>query len=414
MRKEPMNVVRKPVTPSPVPLSSQSPKASPLFGAPPPLQSPPRPHAAPALRSLPPPLPTAPAPKPSASTQPAFPAATSLLPAVAPHDDDARFERMLTNPTLHRAIDAATHAGRAVARNVAAVVTTLQTIKRERRIDPAQLNKWIVSTYKVVGFTVLTLIVLALVSYMGSTLFYWYSSSWLMPQVISPTDERVLQLSATLATQAGTRDKLQADYADAERVMVMQQQFLSDAKQAISDELADRKSELNGLLALNKSFQSTRAEVHSNGAAFSGLSRKRIAAEYGAHLIDRESAVAGAFQLSQIAAGNLSLAEKNVELDKRTADLMRETDSLAAIVAGKPAARHSYEILRMLQDMKRAEVELAKARDNHDAIGKSLGRYDQIVHTIQDSPYLRAAQKKDTIAFFPYDNVDKVKPGAPL
>jgi hypothetical protein len=235
-----------------------------------------------------------------------------------------------------------------------------------------------------------------------------------MPQVISPTDERVLQLSATLATQAGTRDKLQADYADAERVMVMQQQFLSDAKQAISDELADRKSELNGLLALNKSFQSTRAEVHSNGAAFSGLSRKRIAAEYGAHLIDRESAVAGAFQLSQIAAGNLSLAEKNVELDKRTADLMRETDSLAAIVAGKPAARHSYEILRMLQDMKRAEVELAKARDNHDAIGKSLGRYDQIVHTIQDSPYLRAAQKKDTIAFFPYDNVDKVKPGAPL
>ncbi len=394
-----MNVVRRPTAPAKSP-------------PPPPLQAPPL-HAAPSLRSLPPPLPTPPGPlEVSAATQPAFPPATSLLPAVTP--DEARFERMLTNPTLHRFAAAVAQARRECSRSVASLVATLRTIKRDGRIDPAQLNKWIVSTYKVVGFSVLTLIVLALVSYLGSTLFYWYSSSWLMPQVISPTDERVLQLSATLATQAGTRDKLQADYADAERVMVMQQQFLSDAKQAIADELADRKSELNGLLALNKSFQSTRAEVHDNGRTFTGLSRKRIAAEYGAHLIDREAAVAGAFQLSQIAAGNLSLAEKNVEIDKRTADLLRETDSLAAIVAQKPAARHSYEVLRMLQDMKRAEVELAKARDNRAAIGKSVGRYDQIVRTIQDSPYLRAAEKKDTIAFFPYDNVDKVKPGAPL
>ena len=110
----------------------------------------------------------------------------------------------------------------------------------------------------------------------------------------------------------------------------------------------------------------------------------------------------------------MSLAEKNVELDKRTADLLRETDSLGAIVAGTNGGRHSYEVLRMLQDMKRAEVELAKARDNRAAIGKSVGRYEQMVRTIQDSPYLRAAERKDTIAFFPYDNVDKVKPNAPL
>jgi hypothetical protein len=395
-----MNVVRQsagPTHPTLQPLPSGQPRPQP-----------------PSLRSLPPPLPPAPSAASGAAVAAFPPAPTPPAWARPAAQDEARFERMLTSPTLHRLAGAADKVRGDVSRAAAQVIGTLRTIQRERRIDPAQLNKWIVSTYKVVGFSVLSLIVLALVSYLGSTLFYWYSSSWLMPVVISPTDERVLQLSATLATQAGTRDKLQADLADADRVMIMQQQFLSDAKQAIADELTDRKSELAGIQALSTSFRSTRAEVHSNSRVYSGLSRKRIQAEYGAHLIDRETAVGSAFQLSQIAAGNLSLAEKNVELDKRTADLLRETDSLAAIVAEKPAARHSYEVLRMLQDMKRAEVELAKARDNRAAIGKSVGRYEQMVRTIQDSPYLRAAERKDTIAFFPYDNVDKVKPGAPL
>ncbi len=289
-----------------------------------------------------------------------------------------------------------------------------EQIKQKARIDQAKLNKWVVSSYKALGFAVLTVIVLALVSYMGQNVFYWFSSSWIAPTVIAPTDENVLALSTKLAEQQTTRDKLRAELADADRVIKMHEGFLSEAKKAIEDELADRRGELTKLVALGRSLSSTRAEVRSNSKAYSAMSKRRLALEYRSRLIDRETAVSGNMQLSQIAQGNLSLAEKGVELDKRTADLSRETESLQAILSSQPATKHSYEVLRILQDLKRSELELAKARDNRGVVAKSLERWDQMIATIVDSPYLRAAQRKDTIAFVPYDNIAKAKAGAPV
>ncbi len=283
-----------------------------------------------------------------------------------------------------------------------------------RRFDQAKVNKMVVSTYKLVGFAVLTLIALALVSYLGANVFYWVSTSWIEPTVIAPTDERVLALSTQLVQQASARDKVAADLADAERVTRMHEEFLDGAKKALADELADRKGELERLLALDKSFSSTRAEVTTSGRAFSDLSRQKLAAEYGAHFIDREQAVSGALQLSQLAQGSLNLAEKEVELYKRRAELSRETEALGAIVGGKAASRHSIEVLKILQDVRRAEVELAKARDARGVLSRTLERYDQMVRTIGDSPYLRAVNGKDAIAFVPYENLDRVQPSAPV
>jgi hypothetical protein len=287
-----------------------------------------------------------------------------------------------------------------------------EQLKQKARFDQARLNKWVVSSYKALGFAVLTVIVLALISYMGQNVFYWFSSSWIEPTVIAPTDERVLTLSTKLAEQQTQRDKLQAELADADRIIAMHEGFLSEAKKAIEDELTDRKGELTKLMALGKSLSSTRAEVRNNGRAYSAMSKKRLALEYRSHLIDRETAVSGNMQLSQIAQGNLSLAEKGVELSKRTADLSRETESLQAILSAQPATKHSYDVLRIMQDLKRSELELAKARDNRGVVAKSLERWDHMIATIVDSPYLRAAQRKDTIAFVPYDNISKAKAGA--
>jgi len=283
-----------------------------------------------------------------------------------------------------------------------------------RAFDAARVNKMVVSTYKVVGFAVLSVIALALVSYLGANVFYWFSTSWIEPTVIAPTDDRVLALSTQLLQQSSARDKVAADLADAQRVAKMDQEYVDAARKALTDELADRKNELNRLMAINKSFSSTRAEVASSGRAFSSMSKRRLAAEYGAHFIDRETAMTGALQLSQLAQGNLNMAEKEVELYKRRAELSRETEALGAAVGAKPAARHSIEVLKIVADVKRAELELAKAKDDEGVLQKSLERYDRMVKTIGDSPFIRAVDGKDSIAFVPYDNIDRVKPGVPI
>jgi hypothetical protein len=282
------------------------------------------------------------------------------------------------------------------------------------RLDRAQINKWIVTTYKLIGFAVLTLIVGALISYLAANLYYWSSTSWIVPTILSPTDDHVLDLSARMAEQASMRDKLAADLADANRIIAVQEEFLDNARKALAEELADRRSELHRLALLNRDLESTGSEMRSSSRAFSRFSRHKLAAEYGAHIIDREGAINGALQLSQLAQGNLSLAQKRVEIDERAAELTRQSDSLAAIVSNEPATRHSYEVLRMLQDVKRAQLELAKARDNKRVLAAGVERYQRLVGAIAESPYLRAVQHQGTIAFVPYENLSRMQPGTSL
>lgn len=363
-----------------------------------------------------PPLPKAPAPLQSALPRADIPAPPLVLvPPGTPDPDNPLFQqayrRLADRPSAMIRIS------RTAQRNVERarqLFLELRLARRLGQVDQAQLNKWLVSVYKLVGFLVLTVIVLALVSYLVSNLYYYAATGWITPTVIAPTDEHVLQLSSTLAVQASARDKLVADVADADRVVAMQSRFLDEAHKAIADELRDRQSELGQLLALRNRMSSTRADVNRNSGVYSGLSRARLKAEMNAHLIDRESAVTGAFQLSQIGAANLGLAERGVALDTHLDDLVRQTSSLAAVVGKTPAQRHSYEVLRMVADVQRAELELAKARDYREALGKSLARYEHIVQTIEGAPYLRAAVQKDVIALVPYENLAKVKAGAPL
>jgi hypothetical protein len=285
---------------------------------------------------------------------------------------------------------------------------------KQRGLSEQKLNRWVVTTYKLLGFTVLTVIVIALVGYLGANVFYWFSSSWVEPTVIEPTDERVIALSAQLAQQSSTRDRIAVDLADAERIIAMHRQFLEGARQALAEDLQVRTAELNRLQQLGRSFVATRAQVKASTSVYSGLSRKRIRAEFNSHLIDRESAVTGAMQLSQLAQGNLNLAEKDLEIAVRRSDLARQTETLAAIFDHRQAGRHSLETLRTVQEIRKVETELARAIDNKSALQASLDRYNKIVKTLAEAPLLRAVDGKDAIAFVPYENIDRAKPGEPL
>ncbi|HEV7556067.1 MAG TPA: hypothetical protein VGO00_11455, partial [Kofleriaceae bacterium] len=86
-------------------------------------------------------------------------------------------------------------------------------------------SKAIVSTYKLLGFGILTLIVTVLVGYIGSTAFYFLSSSWITPTVVSASDDKVVALKTELAAQQNQRDKIAADIHDSDRAIAAEKLF---------------------------------------------------------------------------------------------------------------------------------------------------------------------------------------------
>lgn len=280
-----------------------------------------------------------------------------------------------------------------------------------------QAAKLIVNAYRMLGFGILTIIVVVLIGYIASTAFYYFSNSWIVPMAVSPTDEKVVSLQAQLAEQQNTRDRLTDELQQAERAILAQQTFQAEFAKAIRSDLEGRKLALERVQELATAAAQTRAAIKSQNAAYANASRQRMAQEYAAGLIDRTAMLSGKYQLAQISSSNLSLAERQAEFETRAAELEAQTRSLDAILtdaqgSGGPAL--SYEVLRIKRELDASRLDLAKAVEARNTLKAALGRQDKIVAALEQSAYLRAVREKASVAFVPYGNLSRVEKGTSL
>ncbi len=284
-----------------------------------------------------------------------------------------------------------------------------------------RFGKWIVNGYRLLGFIILTIIVIVLVGYIAQTAFFYASNSWVVPSAVSPTDEKVVTLQAQLAEQQNTRDRIADELNQAERAIAAQQTFQGEFAKAIKNDLAGRKAALGRIRALADAAASTRASIKSQNSAYASASRRKMAEEYAAGLIDRGQMLSGKFQLAQISSSNLSLAERQAEFETRAAELEAQTKGLDSLIEmeGESAtadedAALSYEVLRIKQEYESSKLDLAKSVEARDTLKAALERQDKILDALKKSAYLRAINDSANVAFVPYANVAKVKKGTGL
>jgi hypothetical protein len=289
--------------------------------------------------------------------------------------------------------------------------------KPKLKLDAQQASKWLVSAYRVLGFGILTIIVVVLVGYIISTAFFYISSTWAVPMQVTASDEKVVSLAAQVGEQQNARDRIADELNQAERAIVAQQEFQAEFTKAIKSDLEGRKAALERIKALASTAAGTRAAIANQNRAYAGAARKRMQQEYAAGLIDRDAMLNGKFQLAQISGSNLSLAEKQAEYEQRAAELEATARSLDAILANAETSGDtalSYEVLQIKQQYEASRLELAKAVEMRDTLKASLARQDKLLSALKGSAYLRAITDKATVAFVPYGNTDTAKPGAPV
>ena len=292
------------------------------------------------------------------------------------------------------------------------------------RVNAMQLNKLIVSSYKTMGFAILGFILAGLASFILINLFYLVNSSWVTPLTLSSSDARVFQLSGQRAnTRAGReavaiqRLDLRARRQDAERIAASEVRFQENFAATLTADHDSRLVQLTGFRRLLGDLAATRSQVLKSNHDFTDISRGQLKREYDAHLIDKDQHVRGGFELGQIAGANVSLHERNVEIDARVSDLTRAVESLDA-ARGNSQAAMSYEVLHMHHEYQQSVLTQKKAEDDVAAIDESLRvldgeveAYDHEIERIERAPYLMAADRSVTTAFVPYDNVGSVNVG---
>ena len=283
--------------------------------------------------------------------------------------------------------------------------------------DAKKASSWLVTAYRLLGFSILTVIVVVLVGYITTTAFFYVSDSWVVPMAITPNDEKVITLEAQVSTQQDQRDRIADELNQAERAIVAQQEFQSEFAKAIRGDLENRKQALARMRNLASTAAGTRAAISNQNRAYAGAARKRMKEEYAAGLIDRDAMLSGKYQLAQISSSNLSLAERQAEFETRAAELEATTRSLDTILENAEDTGDiglSYEVLQIKQQYDTSRLELAKAVETRDSLKSSLARQDKVLAGLKGSAYLRAIHDEATVAFVPYGNLGDVKAGEPL
>ena len=278
----------------------------------------------------------------------------------------------------------------------------------------AAAAKVVVSTYRMLGISILTLIVAVLVGYIGTTVFYFFSKSWVTPTVISANDPKVVQARNELSAAQNARDKLQTDLHDTERAIASEQQFQLEFTKAVEDDLAGRKEALDRVRSLAGSAAATRAHVSGTTSAYATAFAAKQKQDFEAGMIDRNTMMSGTYQVAQMSAGTLALAEKQVELEGAAKDLARQTRALDALAQQQAGTPMSYEVLKIKRDYDASKLALAKALETRDALTAAIKRQDDMIAGLKSSAFLRAVDDKTVVALVPYGNMDNAKPGSTL
>jgi hypothetical protein len=276
-------------------------------------------------------------------------------------------------------------------------------------------QKLVVSSYRLLGFGILSIIVLVLVAYIATTAFYFLNHTWVTPVAISANDDKVVALQGQLAAQLNERAKIAGDLSQAERAITAEQTFQLEFAKAIKKDLDGRRLALANVQKLSHAAAATRAEIKQTNGDYSSTTAAKMKNEYDAGLIDRQAMLAGKFQLAQITNANLSLAERQAEFDQRAQELAAETSSLDAILADKSqTAALSYDVLKIQRDYEASKLQLAKDMEDRERLAASLERMDKIIAGVKQSAYLRALEDHATVALVPYANLDHLAKGTTL
>lgn len=294
----------------------------------------------------------------------------------------------------------------------------------------SSLNRVFVSVYKLVGFGLLSLILVGIVSYIGIHGFYLVHRSWVVPTMISPNDPVVLDLRARIAHEDWMRHKVLAERATLEvqlkkarRVAQLERAFQEHFKRAMQRDAASRRLSLKELSSIQNEYVALERESSGVTQALTRESRGQLDKDYSARLIDREQLMAEKYRLVQMAQSRLDATQSKLELGQAIRRLAAEIEAFenAAKRLGPPEQALGYAGLALQREHEGSVNEALGASDEVEALARGLDEmnqaiihYDEILNTLEAAPMLRATQAKLALAFVPYENDSRIGEGAPV
>lgn len=291
------------------------------------------------------------------------------------------------------------------------------------------LNKALVAAYKLVGFTLLTIILVGLFAYVALNGLFFLHDRWVAPAIIAPSDLRVLELRARLAHELWNRQKVDAELArvvsdlkHARRTVAMEEQYQDTFQTAVNKNASIQWGRLKDFKRLQQELQSVQENLDKATTSFSRERGQSVAAAYEANLIDKQQKATEDFRMAELEAKRMQLQQQDAQLTQQLSELTQQASALGSVARqptdSAPATFEGLQLkrtfLNSVLQKERAGDEVAALEAARTALGEALKGYDEVLSIIRESPLLLAASGELMVAFVPYENLAEITEGDPV
>lgn len=273
-----------------------------------------------------------------------------------------------------------------------------------------KLNAVLLATYRTLGMVVLYAVLAGVIAYIGMTGFYAMNSTWVAPFIITPTNDKILDMTGKLVESQQTlnalvvdRDRLQGSMADMERTKAELESLDSEFRRAIVIQQTGNRADAPDIAVLDAQKRSDNEETNRTLAQMHEAEAK-INADLNAGLITSGDAAVLRVQLR---------ATKNTFTDGKISEVL-----LRDVLRSKgPMYTTTADTLAKEAELKstltQLDVQIWSGMEQLKTDKSQIAVLEKAVSVAQRSPYYLATKGNVNFAFAEY-GTNHVKEGRPV
>lgn len=270
------------------------------------------------------------------------------------------------------------------------------------------LGQFALSIYRWVGITVMYGVLLCVLSYIVGTGFYVMNTQWIIPFMVTPTNDKILDLTTKLVSSEQTlnllivdRDRLQNSLGGMQKMKSKLDDLDNDLQAAATLESSGNLSDGPMLDTLNQQKRIDNLETQST-LDQTAIAEDRIDKDLKVSLITKSEAAIAKMSLRQYR--NLSTDGSISEILLRNTIRQKTSNQLSTIDILVKEVELKNNLMQLTAQISSGQEQLQNDISQILVLSKAIA-------TAHNSPYFLATKGDVNFAFVPYDNQTSLQPG---
>lgn len=283
-----------------------------------------------------------------------------------------------------------------------------------------RIQNFYLFSYRLTGFIFLSGLIASILWYGFTVVFFICSSSWSVPMILSPNQEKVMSHLEHLLNIEQQLSKNQVELKSAQEALLEKKHMLHNSKDLelrVQDSMVSQSVlYLKNALVLNEITKEKKHNLDKLNKLTREIKAKEaiLDEELKLGLITRQDALSQQISLNNLRTTLIDSKTKVHELTEQA----RHFSSAANTLTGK-----GNNLLAMHKVVKKAELERQISELKIDTyaltatikeLKTNIDKRKKALALMQKSPYILATKGMTTVAFVPYGNLKRVKIGNPV